>query len=88
MEKRPLLRGLQLEERNPQPTPSFKPSDLSLENIHVVDDGAPLQAESGRAVRAEDSLAMHTICYLNATIGEMRAIFKLHIKTSGTRVSC
>lgn len=56
MEKRPLLRGLQLEERNPQPTPSFKPSDLSLENIHVVDDGASLQAESGRAVRAEDSL--------------------------------
>lgn len=51
MENRPVLTGLQLKEHNPQTNPFFKPSVLSLESIHVVDDGASLQMETSRAAR-------------------------------------
>lgn len=38
-----------------------------------------------RCVCVEGS-AMHTICYLNP--GELRLVFKLHVKASGTQVIC
>lgn len=49
-ENRPVLGGLQLKEYNPQTNPFFKPSNLSLESIHVVGDGASLKMETSHAV--------------------------------------
>ena len=56
MENRPVLRRLQLKKYNPQTNPFFKPSDLSLESIHVVDDGASLKMEISRAARVRRTL--------------------------------
>lgn len=56
MENQPVLRGLQLKEYNPQTNPFFKPSDLSLEGIHVLDDGPSLKMESSHGACVEGSL--------------------------------